>query len=193
MSEHEPTFFPTQADFSAWLAEYHATTDHLWVGYYRKATKKPSVTWENTVEEALCYGWIDGVRKSRDAESYVIRFTPRKPKSVWSQRNIDLVNRLAAEGRMKPPGLAAFAFKDVHPDSGYATADTEGALTEPMVARFQEAAGAWEFFQSQPPGYRKQAARWVTGAKREETRERRLATLIEDSAEGLRIRQLRKG
>ena len=120
-SDHAPTFFPVRADFRAWLEEHHATADHLWVGYYRKATKRQSVTWDDTVEEALCYGWIDGIRKSRDRESYLIRFTPRRPKSVWSQRNIDLVQRLTAEGRMKVEGLAAFAFKDVHPKSGYTT------------------------------------------------------------------------
>jgi uncharacterized protein YdeI (YjbR/CyaY-like superfamily) len=192
MSGYEPTFFPAPADFRAWLEEHHATTDHLWVGYYKKATKKESVTWEATVDEALCYGWIDGIRKSRDDESYMIRFTPRKPKSVWSQRNINLVERLTAEGRMKPEGLAAFAFKDVHPDSGYVAAELAGALSDQMVARFKETAGAWEFYQEQPPGYCRQAARWVCSAKREETRERRLATLIDDSANGLRIKQLRK-
>lgn len=191
MSEHRPTFFPTSADFRAWLEEHHATTDHLWVGYYRKATNKPSVTWEDTVDEALCFGWIDGIRKSFDDESFMVRFTRRKPGSVWSKRNIQLVERLTAEGRMKREGLAAFAHKDVHPDSGYATADIDSALTEQMVTRFKETEGAWEFYQEQPPGYRRQAARWVTSAKREETRERRLATLIDASANGLRIKQLR--
>lgn len=193
MLEHTPTFFPAPADFRAWLAEHHATTDHLWVGYYKKATKKPSVTWEDTVDEALCFGWIDGIRKSRDDESYMIRFTPRSSGSVWSQRNIDLVERLIEKGRMTAEGLAAFAFKDMHPDSGYAIAKLGGALTEQMVTRFRETAGAWEFYQEQPPGYRGSAARWVTSAKREETRERRLATLIDDSANRLRIKQLRKG
>jgi len=193
MSEHTPIFFPAPADFRAWLEEHHATTDHLWVGYYKKATKKPSVTWEDTVDEALCYGWIDGIRKSRDDESYMIRFTPRKSRSVWSQRNIDLVERLTAEGRMRAAGLAAFAFKDVHPDSGYAAAKLAGVLPAPMIARFKETAGAWEFYQEQPPGYRRHTVRWVTSAKREETRERRLATLIDDSGNRLRIKQLRKG
>lgn len=193
MSEHRPTFFPAPADFRAWLEEHHATSDHLWVGYYKKATNKPSVTWEDTVEEALCYGWIDGIRKSRGDQSYVIRFTPRKRRSVWSQRNIDLVERLTAEGRMKAEGLAAFAFKDLHSDSGYATARLDGAFTEQMLARFKDAADAWDFYQEQPPGYRKQTERWVTSAKREETRERRLATLIDDSGNRLRIKQLRRG
>ena len=192
MSENTPSFFPTAADFRAWLEEHHQTTDHLWVGYYKKATGKPSVTWEDTVNEALCYGWIDGIRKSRDDESYVIRFTPRKPKSVWSQRNIDLVERLTAEGRMKAEGLAAFAFKDEHPDSGYATSKFDDSLPDQMVARFKKTKGAWRFYQEQPPGYRKQTARWVLSAKREETQERRLATLIDDSGNRLRIKQLRK-
>jgi uncharacterized protein YdeI (YjbR/CyaY-like superfamily) len=192
MSEQNPVFFPTPADFRAWLEAHHTAVDHLWVGYYKKATKRASVTWEDTVDEAVCYGWIDGIRKSRDAESYVIRFTPRKPRSVWSQRNIDLVERLTAEGRMKAEGLAAFAFKDVHPDSGYSTA-TFDTLPEGMVARFKETVDAWAFYEAQPPGYRRHSAHWVTSAKREATRERRLATLIDDSANGLRIKQLRKG
>lgn len=193
MSEEDPTFFPEAADFRAWLEEHHTSADHIWVGYYKKATGKPSVTWEDTVAEALCYGWIDGIRKSRDDESYVIRFTPRKPKSVWSQRNIDLVERLTAEGRMKPEGLAAFAHKDVHPDSGYRVADLTEELTAEMIERFKATPGAWEFYQEQPPGYRRQAARWVMDAKREETRQRRLSTLIDDSGNRLRIKQLRNG
>ena len=193
MSTHSLTFFPTPAHFRAWLEEHHARTDHLWVGYYRKGTGRPSVTWEDTVDEALCFGWVDGIRKSHDDQSYMIRFTPRKPRSVWSQRNIDLVQRLTAEGRMRAEGLAAFAFKDVHPDSGYATATFDEALPNQMLARFKETAGAWAFFQDQPTGYRRQAARWVTSAKREDTRERRFATLMADSADGLRIKQLRRG
>ncbi len=192
MSEHTPTFFPTPAEFRAWLEDHHATTNHLWVGYYKKATNKASVTWEDTVEEALCYGWIDGIRKSRDDESYVIRFTPRKSRSVWSQRNIELVERLTAQGRMKAPGLAAFGSKDLHPDSGYATAKLDGALTAKMIARFKQTPSAWEFYQEQAPGYRRQTGHWVMSAKREATRERRLATLIEDSGNRLRIKQLRK-
>lgn len=193
MSEPTPTFFSAPTDFRAWLEEHHAATDHLWVGYYKKATNKPSVTWEETVDQALCYGWVDGIRKSRDDESYMIRFTPRKPRSVWSQRNIERVEQLTAKGLMTAEGLAAFAFKDVHPDSGYAIARLDGALTDEMVTRFKQREGAWEFYQAEPAGYRKQAARWVTSAKREETRERRLATLIDDSANRARIKPLRQG
>src|SRR5688572_29599516 len=105
MSEPTPTFFSAPTDFRAWLEEHHAATDHLWVGYYKKATNKPSVTWEETVDQALCYGWVDGIRKSRDDESYMIRFTPRKPRSVWSQRNIERVEHLTAKGLMTAEGL----------------------------------------------------------------------------------------
>lgn len=193
MTDETPTFFPSPTDFRAWLERHHASADHLWVGYYKKATGRPSVTWEDTVDEALCYGWIDGIRKSRDAESYGIRFTPRKPNSVWSGRNIDCVERLTAEGRMKPEGLAAFAHRDAHPNSGYRGADRTIELTPDMIHHFEANAGAWDFYQKQPPGYRRQSARWVMSAKREETRLRRLSTLIEDSAKGLRIKQLRRG
>lgn len=155
MSEPNPIFFPAPADFRACLEEHYATTDHLWVGYCKKSTNSPSVTWEGTVEEALCTGWIGGIRKSRDDESYMIRFTPRKPRSPWSRRNIDLVELLTVEGRMKAEGLAAFAFNDVHPDSGYATAKFDRALTDRMVDRFKETTGAWVFYQEQPPGNRR--------------------------------------
>ena len=192
MTEEVPTFFPEAADFGAWLERHHASASELWVGYYKKATGKPSVTWEQTVDEALCFGWIDGIRKSRDDESYFIRFTPRRPKSVWSQRNLELVERLTAKGRMMPAGLEAFAHKDVHPDSGYRVAD-DAELTGEMIERFKSNPDAWNFYQEQPPGYRRQSARWVTSAKREETRDRRLSTLIDDSANGRRIKQLRPG
>lgn len=193
MSEHDPTFFPEPADFRAWLEQHHTSADVLWVAYYKKANGKPSVTWEETVEEALCFGWIDGIRKSRDDESYVVRFTPRKPKSVWSKRNIEIVERLKKEGRMTPAGRAAFAHNDAHADSGYRVAEFSEELTAEMTERFEANADAWAFFEDQPPGYRRLAARWVMSAKREETRQRRLATLIDDSTNGLRIKPLRRG
>jgi uncharacterized protein YdeI (YjbR/CyaY-like superfamily) len=164
----------------------------LWVGYYKKATGKPSVTWEETVDEALCYGWVDGIRRSFDDESFVVRFTPRKPKSVWSRRNIERVEALKAGRRMRKAGLDAYAHKDVHVDSGYAVGDRPKALPKEMIADFKRNPEAWAFYESQPSGYRKQATAWVTSARREETRQRRLATLIDDSANGLRIKQLRR-
>lgn len=161
--------------------------DHLWVGYYKRAAERPSVTWEETVDEALCCGWIDGIRKSRDHESFLIRFTPRRSKSVWSQRNIDRVKQLTAEGRMRQEGLAAFALRDAHPDSGYATAKFEQALPDEMARRFQRNTRAWTFYQAQPPGYRRRTAHWVSSAARVETREQRLTTLIQESMNRLRI------
>lgn len=187
-----PTFFLTPAEFRAWLKKNHDKESVLWVGYYKKATGKPSVTWEETVDEALCYGWIDGVRRSFDDESYIIRFTPRRPESVWSRRNIERVEALKAEGCMRKAGLDAYAHRGVHADSGYAVSDRPEALPKEMVAEFKKHPEAWAFYESQPSGYRKQTTAWVTSAKREETRQRRLATLIDDSANGLRIKQLRR-
>jgi uncharacterized protein YdeI (YjbR/CyaY-like superfamily) len=188
----EPSFFAEPAAFRAWLRKNHKKQTVLWVGYYKKATGKPSVTWEETVDEALCHGWIDGVRRSLNDEAYVIRFSPRKEKSVWSKRNIDRVEALIAEGRMKKAGLDAYAHKDVHADSGYAVGDLPAALPKAMIAQSKKHREAWAFYQSQPAGYRKQTTAWVTSAKREETRKRRLAALIDDSANGLRIKQLRR-
>lgn len=133
----DPAFFETSEDFRTWLEQNHANASELWVGYYRKATGRPSVTWEETVDEALCYGWIDGIRRSIDDTSYAIRFTPRKPTSVWSRRNLERVKALSAEGRMTESGLAAFALRDVHPDSGYAVADRPEHLPPEMVAEFK--------------------------------------------------------
>ena len=193
MPEKTPTFFPNPAAFRAWLEEHHATTDHLWVGYYKKASGKHSITWEESVKEALCFGWVDGVRNTWDSESYMNRFTPRKPKSVWSQRNIEFVEQLKTEGKMTPAGLTAFAHKDAHKDSGYRAAALTAELTPEMIKQFKATPGAWEFFVEQPPGYRRQSIYWVMSAKREETRQRRVSTLIKDSENGLRIKQLRKG
>jgi uncharacterized protein YdeI (YjbR/CyaY-like superfamily) len=187
-----PTFFPTPADFRAWLERNHESASELRVGYFKKATGRASVTWEETVDQALCFGWIDGIRRSLGDEAYVIRFTPRKPGSVWSRRNIDRVEALQAEGLMRKPGLDAYAHRDAHEDSGYAVGDRTEDLPDTMIAEFRKHPGAWAFYSAQPPGYRKQTTAWVTSAKREETRQRRLATLIEDSADGLRIKQLRR-
>ena len=186
-----PVFFATPAAFRGWLADHHDTTEFVWVGYYKKASGKQSVTWQETVDEALCYGWIDGIRKSLDSERYVIRFTPRRPKSVWSGRNLDRMAVLQADGRMRPAGLAAYAHRDAHPDSGYRTSEFSKELPAEMLATFRANAAAWAFYQAQAPGYRNQTARWVTSAKRADTRARRLVTLIDDAANGLKIKQLR--
>ncbi len=188
----DPSFFPTPKHFRAWLRRHHQKAEFLWVGYYKKATGKPSVTWEETVDEALCYGWIDGIRKQLNDEAYVIRFTPRKPQSVWSSRNIERVRALQAAGKMTKAGLAAFTHHQRHHQSGYVIAELPTELPEPMAAQIRKSPKAWAFYQAQPPGYRKQVSFWITSAKREDTRRRRLETLIEDSKNGLRIKHLRR-
>lgn len=187
------TFFPTPDDFRRWLAEHHADADELWVGYYKKATGKPSVTWTESVDEALCYGWIDGLRKSIDEESYEIRFTPRRKVSHWSRVNLERAATLVEEGRMTSSGLAAYEARDPENSGRYSFEVENARLTDAQLAEFEARPEAWAFWSAQPAGYRNQAIWWVVSAKREETRTRRLGTLIEDSASGLRIKQLRRG
>jgi uncharacterized protein YdeI (YjbR/CyaY-like superfamily) len=185
------TFFPTPDDFRRWLSEHGHDVDELWVGYYKKATGRPSITWPESVDEALCYGWIDGLRKSIDDEAYRVRFTPRRRGSHWSRVNLERVAVLIDERRMTPDGLVIYEARD--PDkAGYSFARDEARLSEEQVAAFEAHAEAWAFWNAQPPGYRKQVTWWVVSAKREETRSRRLSTVIEDSANGLRIKQLRR-
>jgi len=188
-----PTYFPTPTAFRRWLARHHARETELWVGFHKKGTGVPSMTWPESVDEALCFGWIDGVRKSVDAERYVIRFTPRRPGSIWSNVNIAKVATLTAAGRMQPAGLAAFEARSAAKSGVYAFERTEEArLERAEAAAFRREQAAWRFFEAQPPGYRRTALHWVTSAKLAATRARRLATLIEDSAAGRRIKQLRR-
>jgi uncharacterized protein YdeI (YjbR/CyaY-like superfamily) len=185
------TFFATPADFRAWLAENHETADELWVGFHKKATGKPSITWPEAVDEALCVGWIDGLRRSLGDESYMIRFTPRKPRSTWSAVNVARAEELAAQGRMQPAGLRAFEARTDDNSGIYAYEQRHEARLEPEQEReFRANEQAWEYFRSRRPSYRKTAIWWVVSAKREETRARRLRTLIQDSAQGRTIRQL---
>jgi uncharacterized protein YdeI (YjbR/CyaY-like superfamily) len=187
----EPTFFPTPADFRAWLDRHHATEKELLVGYYRKGSGKPSITWPESVDEALCFGWIDGIRRRIDEESYSIRFTPRKPASNWSSVNIARVAELEKEGRMRPAGLAAFERRSEARSGIYSYERRKAAKLDPeQEASFRADAAAWSFFDSQPPGYRRTAIHWVVSAKREETRRKRLLQLIEDSRSGRRLRHL---
>ncbi|MEJ2219122.1 MAG: YdeI/OmpD-associated family protein [Gemmatimonadota bacterium] len=159
---------------------------------HKKASGRPSITWPELVDELLCFGWIDGVRRSVDDVSYTIRVTPRKPKSIWSDKNTQRVQELTDEGRMTPAGLAAFDRRDPERAGVYSFEGDEPRLGERYEAELRANQAAWEFFQSQPPSYRKTATAWVVSARREETRRRRLATLIEDSANGLRIGPLRR-
>jgi uncharacterized protein YdeI (YjbR/CyaY-like superfamily) len=185
------TFFPTPDDFRAWLEQHHESETELLVGFYRKGSGKPSITWPQSVAEALCFGWIDGVRRGIDEESYSIRFTPRKPTSNWSQVNIDKVAELTEQGRMWPAGAAAFERRSAERSAIYSYEQRKNAALEPDQEReFRANEAAWSFFQSQPAGYRRTATHWVVTAKREETRRKRLATLIDDSAAGRRLKQL---
>lgn len=180
-------FFFTAAEFRDWLSEHHASDVEVWVGFHKKATGRPSMSWSESVDEALCYGWIDGVRKSLDAERYVIRFSPRKAVSIWSDVNMAKVKKLIAEGRMRPSGLAAWERRDEARSGIYSFERKAASLDDAQIALFRKNRGAWKFFEAQPPGYRRIAAHYVSSAKREETREKRLAVLIAHSAKGERL------
>jgi uncharacterized protein YdeI (YjbR/CyaY-like superfamily) len=183
-----PTFFATPADFGAWLAQHAGTESELIVGFYKRGTGRKSLTWPESVDEALCYGWIDGVRTSIDEHSYKIRFTLRKTTSTWSAINIERVRVLESEGRMKAAGLKAFAHRREAKSGIYAYEQAESAtLGAAEEARFRKYKRAWKFFQAQPPGYRHQVIWRILSAKRAETREDRLAKLIEASQNGERL------
>jgi uncharacterized protein YdeI (YjbR/CyaY-like superfamily) len=181
-----PIFFHSAAAFRAWLRSHHATATELWVGYWKKATGRPTMTWPESVDEALCYGWIDGVRRGLDHRSYVIRFTPRKPGSAWSALNLTKMKTLEAAGRMTAAGRRVFDARD-HRRSGYATKDFRKDFDAATRRAFRRERKAWAYFQAQPPGYRRIATHWVMNAKRAETRARRLGILIAASAEGRRL------
>jgi uncharacterized protein YdeI (YjbR/CyaY-like superfamily) len=180
-------FFRTPAALRAWFAEHHATATELWVGYYKVGTGRPSVTWQESVDEALCCGWIDGIRKRIDEETYTIRFTPRKKGSIWSRVNVRRVKALTAEQRMLPAGLAAFDPKRTNRSGAYSYEQCRTELDEPYLGRFKKDMAAFEFFMAQPPGYRKIAIWYIVSAKKEETRQKRLQILIERSASGTRL------
>ena len=181
----EPTTFERPEDFRVWLEQHHASERELWVGYYKRSTGKPSMTWPESVDEALCFGWIDGVRRSIDDERYMIRFTPRRARSVWSAVNIRRVAALTNEGRMRPAGRKAFEARREDRSGIYSYERREEAVLDPVYEeRFRAERKAWASFEAMPRSYRQGAIRWVMTAKREETRERRLTTLIESSAAG---------
>lgn len=186
-----PTFFPTPADFRKWLEENHDKEKALQVGYYKVKTGKPSITWQESVEQALCFGWIDGVRNSIDDESYTIRFTPRKPRSNWSAVNIRTVEKLKAEGLMTPPGLEAYDKRGESNSEGYSLKE-EVTLGKGYESIFKRNKKAWKNFCQMAPSYRKAASWWVISAKQEVTRLKRLDILIADSAAGLKIKEFRR-
>jgi uncharacterized protein YdeI (YjbR/CyaY-like superfamily) len=181
----EPTTFERPEDFRAWLEQHHDSEPELWVGYHKKGSRKASITWPESVDEALCFGWIDGIRKSIDAERYMIRFTPRRARSVWSAVNIARVAVLTEAGRMRPAGLEAFEARREDRSGIYSYEQRDRARLEPgFEKRFRAKKRAWASFEAMPKSYRQAAIRWVMTAKKEETRERRLAALIESSAVG---------
>ena len=187
----EPRFFPTPADFRAWLEQYHAAAAELLVGFHKKDSGSPSITWPESVDQALCFGWIDGVRRSLGDSSYCIRFTPRKPGSNWSAINIAKVNELKTAGLMHPAGLKAFEARSDHKSAIYSYEQRHTAQFDAGLERqFRANIKAWDFFQQQPPGYRKLCTYWVMSAKQEQTRARRLDRLMADSSDGKRIREL---
>jgi uncharacterized protein YdeI (YjbR/CyaY-like superfamily) len=181
-------YFPSPAAFRAWLRRHATTATEVWVGYHRKHTGQPSLTWPQSVDEALCVGWIDGVRKTVDADRYTIRFTPRKTGSHWSRVNIARMAALEAEGRVRPAGRAAFAARRDERSARATYERTEPAVLDTTLEkRFRTQRAAWDFFMAQPPGYRRTAIHWIVSAKREETRVRRLDQLIADSAAHRRL------
>jgi uncharacterized protein YdeI (YjbR/CyaY-like superfamily) len=180
-----PTFFATPQEFRAWLEDNHETATELLVGFHKKGSGKPSITWPESVEEALCFGWIDGVRRSLDHESYTIRFSPRKPNSTWSRVNLEKVEELTRRERMRPAGLRVYEERREAKTGVYSYEQREAAeLPAEYEERLRANRAAWDFWTARPPSYRRAAVWWVVSAKKEETRERRLARLIEDSASG---------
>lgn len=182
-----PRFFKSPAEFRAWLEAHHATAKELWVGYHRVATGRPSLTWPESVGEALCFGWIDGIRKTVDATRYTIRFTPRRPGSNWSKVNLARARQLIKQGRMHPAGLGALEAGLAGRGGKDSIRESPARLPPRFMKLLKSDRKAWAYYRSRPPGYQRLAAGWVTSAKKEETRLRRLAILIEASAQGKAI------
>jgi uncharacterized protein YdeI (YjbR/CyaY-like superfamily) len=184
------TYFKSASEFRRWLEVNHARVTELWVGLFKKDSGKGGLTYAEAVDEALCFGWIDGLKKRVDALSYTHRFTPRKPKSKWSRINIQNVERLKKAGRMTPAGLQAYAARVPERSGVYSFENAPRQLAAAEEREFKADAIAWEFFQQQPPGYRRLAIWWVISAKKSETRARRLGQLIAESRRGRRLGQV---
>lgn len=183
----EATFFETQADFRRWLEKHHATEKELIVGFYKINSGKPSLTWSQSVDQALCFGWIDGVRRSIDAERYCIRFTPRRPTSIWSAINIKKVEELTKAGLMKPEGLKAFNYRKEHNSRLYSHENDTTVLDPDFEIQFKKDNLAWDFFMNQAPSYKKVIIHWIMSAKQEKTRLSRLEKVIKESGQQKRI------
>jgi len=196
MAKLEPTdirFFATAADLRDWFDANHATADQLWLGYHKKATGRPSVVWAEAVDEALCVGWIDGIVKRLDETSHVQRFTPRRKGGNWSAINVANVERLKAEGRMRPAGIAAFEARTPERTGVYSYERDVEPLSDEEIALFQADEAAWADWEKRPATYRRSVTGWITSAKQQSTRGRRLSTLIEDSRAGRPIKQFAWG
>jgi len=187
MATRTPLFFPTAADFRAWLDQHAATATDVVVGFYKRGTGLPSLDWPESVDEALCHGWIDGVRTRIDEKSYKIRFTPRKPTSIWSAVNIARVEALTREGRMREAGLAAFERRSDSRSRVYAHEQDEVEFTPAQEVAFRHHPAAWEFFRAQAPSYQRRTIWHVLSAKKTDTQLNRLNQLIEASARGERL------
>lgn len=177
----KPIFFPTKENFRKWLKENHLSSAEILVVFYKVSTKKPSMTWSESVDQALCFGWIDGVRKSIDGESYQIRFTPRKPNSIWSAINIRKIEELTKKELMFPAGIAAFEKRQEHKSKIYAFETQAMQLPEEFLKIFMSNSIAWEYFENLAPSYKKTSIHWIMSAKQETTQQKRLQQLISDS------------
>jgi uncharacterized protein YdeI (YjbR/CyaY-like superfamily) len=185
----KPAFFETPEAFRDWLSKHHSVSEVLLVAYHKKGSGKPSMTWPESVDEALCYGWIDGVRNRIDEVSYTIRFTPRKPGSIWSSVNIKRARALIEQERMQPAGLKAFEARRDSKSAIYSYEQRTGELDAESNRLLKRNKAAWSFFQKQPASYRRVASWWIKSAKLEETRVKRLEKLIAHSAQGQRLPQ----
>jgi uncharacterized protein YdeI (YjbR/CyaY-like superfamily) len=186
MQATNPIYFPTAAEFRRWLEANHQTAPELLVGFWKKGSGKPSIDWPRARDQALCFGWIDGVRKSLGEDAYTIRFTPRRKGSIWSKVNVERYDALTGAGHMTPQGVRAYE-ENKHKSGLYSYEKPLASLTAQETKLFRTTKAAWVHWVAQPPGYRKLVLNWITTAKRPETRAKRLATLIEDSAAGRRI------
>jgi len=182
-----PLFFPTQSDFRKWFEKNHNKVEELWVGYYKKGTGKPSITWQESVDEALCFGWIDGIRKSIDEQSYKIRFTPRRKGSIWSAVNTKRIKELIKLGLVKPSGLEVFNQRDKKKTNRYSFEQKEAKFPAEFEKKLKTNKKAWNYFQKLPPSAKRVSTWWVISAKRDETKLSRLNTLIKCSEEGRKI------
>ncbi|HEX6542903.1 MAG TPA: YdeI/OmpD-associated family protein [Ktedonobacterales bacterium] len=189
----EPIFFRSPEEFRAWLQEHHATERELLLGFYKKRSGVTGFTQAQAVDEALCFGWIDGHVKSLDEHRYTARFTPRKPHSIWSAVNLRRAEQLIADGKMQPAGLQTFTGRDPRQAGRYSFENRPQSLDEVDEAQFRANASAWEFFQVQAPSYQRTAIWWIVSAKTETTRRKRLTTLIQDSAERRKLKHLSYG